>query len=115
MGAWVPGPPPLGSWGASRGLPGGGSRPKVCGPEMGKPSWFRTSYLYVSVCGSRSGERALYAEIGSWAVQDGHVAPRGTQDLARPFQDRFKTLPGPPKTLLRGTLPRAAQELPERP
>ena len=34
-----PGPPPLGPWGASQGVPGGGSRPNVCGPEVGRPSW----------------------------------------------------------------------------
>ena len=27
----VPGPPPLGSWGASQGLPGGGPKPKLQG------------------------------------------------------------------------------------
>ena len=37
MGAWESdpvglGPPPLGSWGASQGLPGGGSRSKLQGP-----------------------------------------------------------------------------------
>ena len=37
LGAWesgpvVPGPPPLGPWGVSQGLPGGGSGPKLQGP-----------------------------------------------------------------------------------
>ena len=37
MGAWEggpvgPGPPPLGSWGASQGLPGGGARPQTTRP-----------------------------------------------------------------------------------
>ena len=37
LGAWKggpvrPGPPPLGSWGASQGLPGGGPGPKLQGP-----------------------------------------------------------------------------------
>ena len=35
-----PGPPPLDPWGASRGVPGGGSRPNVLGSEPGEPSWF---------------------------------------------------------------------------
>ena len=45
LGAWeggpvVPGPPPLDPWGASRGLPGGGSRPNVCGPIPVRPHRF---------------------------------------------------------------------------
>ena len=36
-----PGPPPLGPWGASQGVPGGGSRPNVLGPELAKPIGFR--------------------------------------------------------------------------
>jgi len=36
----VPGPPPLGPWGASRELPGGGSRPNVCGPVTVRPHRF---------------------------------------------------------------------------
>ena len=40
-----PGPPPLGPWGASRELPGGGSRPNVCGSERGVPSWFWHRFL----------------------------------------------------------------------
>ena len=47
MGAWGwSGPPPLGPWGASRVLPGGGSRPKLCGPFRVKPSWFSHHFLY---------------------------------------------------------------------
>ena len=41
-----PGPPPLGPWGASRGVPGGGSRPNVCGPEVAEPSWFWHRFLW---------------------------------------------------------------------
>ena len=41
----MPGPPPLGPRGASQGLPGGGSRPNVCGPEPGEPPM-----VFASIC-----------------------------------------------------------------
>ena len=46
MGAWeagpvVPGPPPLGSWGASRELPGGGPGPMSVAQNVASPLGFR--------------------------------------------------------------------------
>ena len=46
MGAWesgpvVPGPPPLGPWGASRVLSGGGPGPKCAGRFLASPLGFR--------------------------------------------------------------------------
>ena len=36
---------PLGPWGASWGLPGGGSRPKLLGSIHGQPCWFSHRFL----------------------------------------------------------------------
>ena len=46
LGAWeggpvVPGPPPLGPWGASWGLPGGGPGPNYKGQNVDSPHGFR--------------------------------------------------------------------------
>ena len=58
---------PLSPWGASRGLPGGGSRPKVQGSEVGKPSWF--SYRERPVILSQT---ARHGEL-----QGSQMAPQG--------------------------------------
>ena len=46
LGAWeggpvVPGPPPLGPWGASQGLPGGAFGPMSAGQNVESPLGFR--------------------------------------------------------------------------
>ena len=42
-----PGPPPMGPWGASRGVPGRRSRPKLLGPEVAEPSWIWYRFFYL--------------------------------------------------------------------
>ena len=71
---------PLGPWGASRELPGGGSRPNVCGPEHGKPSWFWHRFLcrfwhrFLIVLGSFWGLSWGSSSIiwAPWSAQVGH-------------------------------------------
>ena len=62
----VPGPPPMGAWGASRELPGGGSRPKVWGQNDLSPLGFRIE-IYVDF---DVGFGSLWAR--SWVPLGGH-------------------------------------------
>ena len=77
----MPGPPPLGSWGASRELPGGGSRPKVCGSELGEPPFdshqnsCRFGHRFLIVLGSILGPSwgSCWDHFGPWSAE---VGPR---------------------------------------
>ena len=75
----VPGPPPLGSWGASRELPGGGSRPKVQGSEPAGPlleshqNLCRFRYRFLIFLGSilDASWGSCWAILAPWSAQVG--------------------------------------------
>ena len=79
LGAWEggpvgPGPPPLGSWGASQGLPGGGPGPKLQGPISANPvpRLFELPSKFISILVSIFGRLGL--DLGSLlGVIFGHV------------------------------------------
>ena len=72
-----PGSPPLGPWGASQGLPGGGPGPKLQGPIPVNSGHFHLSTLWIRIKIYVDFELDFWSCWGrSWAPLGGHFRSR---------------------------------------
>ena len=99
MSAWeggpgVPGPLPLGSWGASQGLPGGGPGPKLQGSIRVNSAHFPSSTLQIRI------EIYVDADVDFWSFGGRSWVPLGGHFRSCWRLFRPKLAPEPPSNHL---------------